>query len=175
MRNGSKASEPIKICRFIKCIIAMWSVYWTRRSSLWTKIISQRVQKHKNSRNFRGRQFLQSLNIWKNNTLKIAPNSFLEERKRSEKMAEEYCWAITQTVGRSCCSRSGTRVLKLGCQLNSFVYLSELLVDHMFVWMCGFCNVWVYWQLWGCYGNIRNCIYCVFALFRLCIFILICY
>ena len=32
------------------------------------------------------------------------------------KVAEEYCWAITQAAGRSCCGRSGSSVL--GCGFN---------------------------------------------------------
>jgi hypothetical protein len=34
-------------------------------------------------------------------------------------VAEEYCWAITQAAGRSCCGRSGYRVLEFGFQLDS--------------------------------------------------------
>ena len=39
-------------------------------------------------------------------------------------MAEEYCWAIIQAEKRSCCSRSGSSVLKFGFQLDSLVYLT---------------------------------------------------
>jgi hypothetical protein len=33
-------------------------------------------------------------------------------------VAEEYCWAITQAAGRSCCGRSDSRVLELGFTLD---------------------------------------------------------
>jgi len=36
-------------------------------------------------------------------------------------VTEEYCWAITQAVGQSCCGRSGSTVLDLGLRLNSLV------------------------------------------------------
>jgi len=41
--------------------------------------------------------------------------------KRAIRLAEEYCWAITQAAGRSCCGRSGSSVLEFGYQLDSLV------------------------------------------------------
>ena len=37
------------------------------------------------------------------------------------KVAEEYCWAITQAARPSCCGRSGSSVLNSGFQVNSLV------------------------------------------------------
>jgi hypothetical protein len=37
-------------------------------------------------------------------------------------MSEEYCWAITQAAGRSCCGQSGSGVLELWFQLDSLIY-----------------------------------------------------
>jgi hypothetical protein len=55
--------------------------------------------------------------------LKGAPNFFLRELKHNEtKVAEEYCWAITQSAARSWCGRSGSSVLDFGFQLNCLVY-----------------------------------------------------
>jgi len=44
-------------------------------------------------------------------------------------MTEEYCWAITQAVERSCCHRSGSRVLEFGFQLDSLLY--ACVIDHV--------------------------------------------
>jgi hypothetical protein len=49
---------------------------------------------------------------------------------RSEtKLAGEYCWAITQAAGRSCCGQSGSTVLVFAFKLGCRVY--RCLVDHM--------------------------------------------
>ena len=46
---------------------------------------------------------------WNSNIFKRLPKFSLREWKRSEmKVVEEYCWAMTQTAGRSCCSQSGS-------------------------------------------------------------------
>ena len=46
----------------------------------------------------------------------------MRELKRSEtKVTKEYCWAMTQEAGRSCCGRSGPRVLQAAFQLYSRV------------------------------------------------------
>jgi hypothetical protein len=37
------------------------------------------------------------------------------------KVVEEYCWAITQAVRRSCCSRLGFSVPEFGFLLDSLV------------------------------------------------------
>jgi hypothetical protein len=42
---------------------------------------------------------------------------------------EEYCWAITQVAGLSCCGRSVSSVLDCGFQLDSLVY--TCIVDRM--------------------------------------------
>ena len=44
-------------------------------------------------------------------------------------MGEEYCWAITQTAGRSCCGQSGSSALEFGFQKDTLVYTYT--VDHM--------------------------------------------
>ena len=54
----------------------------------------------------------------------------LREWKCNEKVAEEYCWAITQAMGRSCCGRSGSSVLDFTFQLGSL--LCTQTVDHMY-------------------------------------------
>ena len=36
-------------------------------------------------------------------------------------MAEEYCWAITEAVGRSCCGPSCSGELQFGLQLDSLI------------------------------------------------------
>jgi hypothetical protein len=46
------------------------------------------------------------------------------------KVAEEYCWAITQAAGLSCCGRSGSRVLAIGFQLACHVY--TYMVERMY-------------------------------------------
>jgi hypothetical protein len=38
-----------------------------------------------------------------------------------EHVVEEYCWAITQAVGRSCCRRSSSIVLEFWYQLDPFL------------------------------------------------------
>jgi hypothetical protein len=43
-------------------------------------------------------------------------------RHSETKVAEEYCWAITQTARRSCCGRSGSNELEFGVRLDSVVY-----------------------------------------------------
>ena len=65
----------------------------------------------------------QKIKLWR--FLKGLPKFSLRERKRSEtKVAEEYCWAITQAAGWLYGGRSGTSVLVFGFQLGSFL-------DHM--------------------------------------------
>jgi len=55
--------------------------------------------------------------------LKAQEFFFLRKQKRNDlNVAEEYCWALTQAAGRSCCSRSGVRVLGFGLQLDAYVY-----------------------------------------------------
>jgi hypothetical protein len=36
-------------------------------------------------------------------------------------VAEEYCWAITQAAGRSCCGSAGSVVLEFRVQLDSLL------------------------------------------------------
>jgi hypothetical protein len=38
------------------------------------------------------------------------------------KVAEEYCWVITQVAGKSCCSRVSGSVMGFAFQLDCFVY-----------------------------------------------------
>jgi len=58
--------------------------------------------------------------------LKRVPNFFSSgEWKRNErKVAEEYCWTITQAAGRSRCERPGSSVLERGFQIHFLVYTS---------------------------------------------------
>jgi hypothetical protein len=57
-----------------------------------------------------------------------APNfSLLGIKAHAKKMAEEYCWAITQVAGRSCCGRSGSSVFEFGFQLCVATHTA----DHM--------------------------------------------
>ena len=45
-------------------------------------------------------------------------------------MAEEYCWAITEAVDRSCCGPSGSSELQFGLKMDSLVY--SHVFEHMF-------------------------------------------
>jgi hypothetical protein len=52
--------------------------------------------------------------------LKGASNFLLAGVKAQEtKVAEEYCWAITQAAGRSCCGLSSSSVLEFECFLHT--------------------------------------------------------
>jgi len=47
-------------------------------------------------------------------------------------MAEKYCWAITQAVGRSYCSRLGSSVVELGFQCglpNTYVHFTVCVLN----------------------------------------------
>jgi len=46
-------------------------------------------------------------------------------------VAEEYCWAITQAAGRSCCGRSGSNALESLFRLDSLV--RKYTGDHMHI------------------------------------------
>jgi len=46
------------------------------------------------------------------------------------KVEEEYCRAITQEAGQSCCGQSGSCVLEFGFQLDSLLYTN--IFDHMY-------------------------------------------
>lgn len=51
-------------------------------------------------------------------------NFFLWERMCNEtKVTEEYCWAITQVAGPSCCDQSGSGVLEFRFQLGYHVHM----------------------------------------------------
>ena len=66
-----------------------------------------------------------------NNTFETGQNFSLWRRRRNDtKVAEEFCWAITQAAGRSCCSRSGSCVLEFGFQLDSLV--CTYIFDHTY-------------------------------------------
>jgi hypothetical protein len=57
---------------------------------------------------------------------KRASNYSLREWKRSEtKVTEEYCWAITQAAGPSCCGRSGSSVLQCGFHMQLTTRICE--------------------------------------------------
>ena len=56
---------------------------------------------------------------WGMTFLKLASKfSSLEWNRNDKKVAEEYCWAITQ----SCCCRSGSSVLEFGFKLDRLAY-----------------------------------------------------
>ena len=65
------------------------------------------------------------ITFWKANWI----FSMRERKHHEKKFAEEYFWAITQAAGRSCCGRSGFRVLHFGFQMDSLVYIH--IGDHM--------------------------------------------
>jgi hypothetical protein len=68
--------------------------------------------------------------------LKRVPNLSLREWERNvTKMAEEYCWAITQAAGRSSCGPSSSSVLKFGFQLDSLVYTYTAEHMHTEFWL----------------------------------------
>jgi len=46
------------------------------------------------------------------------------------KMAEKYCWVITQVVRQTCLGQSGYTVLEYGFQVDILVY--TYVVDHMY-------------------------------------------
>jgi hypothetical protein len=48
--------------------------------------------------------------------------SLLEWKHNEEKVAEEYCWVITQAVGRSCCGRLCSCVLEVGFHFDCRAY-----------------------------------------------------
>ena len=60
------------------------------------------------------------------------PNNLSEKRDKPfpggnesairSKMADEYCWAITQATGRVCCGRSGSGVSEFRFQLHYLVH-----------------------------------------------------
>jgi hypothetical protein len=52
---------------------------------------------------------------------KLVSQFSLQERKLSETVAEEYCWAITEVGRRSCCGQSGSSMLEFGFQLDCHV------------------------------------------------------
>ena len=45
------------------------------------------------------------------------------------KVVEEYCWAVTQASGLSCCELSGSSVMECGFEPDSLVY--TYVVNHM--------------------------------------------
>jgi hypothetical protein len=46
----------------------------------------------------------------------------LEWKHNEEKVAEEYCWVITQAAGRSCCGRLHSCVLEVGFHFDCLAY-----------------------------------------------------
>ena len=70
--------------------------------------------------------------------------SFRQWKYNKTKVAEEYCWAITQTVGRSCCGRSGSGVLDFEFQLDSVVYTHTHTHTHTSIYVCVCVDDWLY-------------------------------
>jgi len=54
----------------------------------------------------------------------------LLEWKHNEKVAEEYCWVITQAAGRSCCCRLRSCVLEDGFHFDCLAYTDIFI--HMY-------------------------------------------
>jgi len=50
------------------------------------------------------------------------PHFSLQKGQHEIKMAEEYCWAKTLVVSRSCCGQPGSSALEFGFQLDTIVY-----------------------------------------------------
>jgi hypothetical protein len=70
----------------------------------------------------------QSYDALRGQEQKLKYQRFWHARNKT-KVAEEYCWAMTKTAGRSCCNLSGSSALEFGFQLDSLVY--TYIVDHM--------------------------------------------
>jgi hypothetical protein len=66
--------------------------------------------------------------------------SFRQWKWNKTKVAEEYCWAITQTVGRSSCCRSGPGVLEFEFQLDSLVCICVC----MCLCLCVYIYIYIY-------------------------------
>ena len=65
---------------------------------------------------------------------KLEPYCSFRGWKRNEtKLAQEYCWAITQAARRSCCAWAGSNVLKSGFQLDYFVHVHMHTDDHTYI------------------------------------------
>jgi hypothetical protein len=115
MRLTNHLSLSTLLCIYMSIYNYLYLYYWDYRHSL-TKAVSDKLfQRHlKNEIAF----------------LKRALNFSLWEWKCKEtKVAEEYCWAITQAAERYCCGRSGSSESEFGCQLDSLVCTHT--VDHM--------------------------------------------
>jgi hypothetical protein len=73
----------------------------------------------------------------------------LQEGKYNEtEVAEQYCWAITQASGWSCCGQSGCDVLKFGLQLDFLVHTHILTADHMYTHILIADNIYKHIYLW---------------------------
>ena len=73
-------------------------------------------------RNFKLHNFQKTKN-WNNSVTETRAEFFLAGIKAQwRKSGEEYCWAVTQAAARTCCGRSGSRVLEFGFQLETLVY-----------------------------------------------------
>jgi len=48
------------------------------------------------------------------------------------RVAEEYCWAMTQAMGQSCCGSSGSGMLELDFNLYSWLYVYSVLTCAKF-------------------------------------------
>ena len=91
---------------------------WSSRQSMGYGISSNAISDSRNLKNERNPI---------NNFFLNAPNFPLWEGKLNEtKMAEEYCWAITQVAGLLCCGRSGPSDMKFGLQLDLCIYICSL-------------------------------------------------
>ena len=52
--------------------------------------------------------------------------SFVDRKRNKTKVKEEYCSAITQAAGQSCCGPSGSSVVEFGFKMDSFVYMRSV-------------------------------------------------
>jgi len=73
----------------------------------------------------------------------------LEWKHNEEKVAEEYCWVITQAAGRSCCCRLCSCVLDVRFHFDCLAYTDIFI--HMYTQFrlaqnstrAGTCGVWM--------------------------------
>ena len=65
-------------------------------------------------------------------TSKLSSSRSVVVRGKETKLTAEYCGAMTQAAGRSCCNRSGTSVFEFGFQTDFRLYTSTYIVDSTY-------------------------------------------
>ena len=127
---------------------------WENDKEVWNRVVYQAGKKWARSitRSEKiEKQHLQTLpsheipNISNNNKKKEKEKEDEEENEKEKysefflvgvetrkmKMVEEYCWVITQVAVQSCCSQSGSSVLKFQFQLADHKYTEFWLVQNL--------------------------------------------